>query len=155
MQLLWKHCLLHLALLSYGNGFFLQPQERVSSDFKHFFSHLLTSLRELKRVKGLNFGLRECCGCFGVLSRHSNLLISNTGFQGGTSGQEPAHQLRRFKRLGSDPWVGTIPWKKAWQPTSVFLPGESPWTEEPGGLQSIGSHRVGHDWSDLAHTDQQ
>ena len=25
-----------------------------------------------------------------------------------------------------------------------------PWTEEPGGLQSIGSHRVGHDWSDLA-----
>ena len=27
-----------------------------------------------------------------------------------------------------------------------------PWTEEPGGLQSIGSDRVGHDWSDLAHT---
>ena len=22
----------------------------------------------------------------------------------------------------------------AWQPTPVFLPGESPWTEEPGGL---------------------
>ena len=26
------------------------------------------------------------------------------------------------------------------------------WTEEPGGLQSMGSHRVGHAWSDLAHT---
>ena len=26
------------------------------------------------------------------------------------------------------------------------------WTEEPSRLQSIGSHRVGHDWSDLAHT---
>ena len=25
-----------------------------------------------------------------------------------------------------------------------------PWREDPGGLQSIGSHRVGHDWSDLA-----
>ena len=25
-----------------------------------------------------------------------------------------------------------------------------PWTEVPGGLQSIGSERVGHDWSDLA-----
>ena len=24
------------------------------------------------------------------------------------------------------------------------------WTEEPGGLQSMGSHRVGHDLSDLA-----
>ena len=28
---------------------------------------------------------------------------------------------------------------------SSFLPGESPWTEEPGGLQSKGSQRVGHD----------
>ena len=26
-----------------------------------------------------------------------------------------------------------------------------PWTEEPGGLWSIGSQRVGPDWSDLAH----
>ena len=30
------------------------------------------------------------------------------------------------------------------RPTPVFLPGEAPWTEEPGDLQSIGSHRVGH-----------
>ena len=29
--------------------------------------------------------------------------------------------------------------------TLVFVPGESPWTEEPGGLQSMGSQRVGHD----------
>ena len=29
--------------------------------------------------------------------------------------------------------------------TPVFLPGESPCTEEPGGLQPIGSQRVGHD----------
>ena len=31
-----------------------------------------------------------------------------------------------------EPWVGMIPWRRAWQPTPVFLPGESPWTEEPG-----------------------
>ena len=30
---------------------------------------------------------------------------------------------------------------------SVFLPGESPWTEEPGRLQSTGSQRVGYDWA--------
>ena len=42
------------------------------------------------------------------------------------------------------PWVGKIPWRRAWQPTPIFLPGESPWTEQPGGLQSIGSQRVGH-----------
>ena len=41
-------------------------------------------------------------------------------------------------------WVGKILWR-AWQPTPVFLPGESPWTEEPGGLEFIGSQRVGHD----------
>ena len=29
-----------------------------------------------------------------------------------------------------------------------------PWTEEPGGLQCIGSHRVRHDWSDLARVYQ-
>ena len=34
----------------------------------------------------------------------------------------------------------------AWQPTPVFLPGESPWTEEPGKLQSMGSQTVRHDW---------
>ena len=30
-----------------------------------------------------------------------------------------------------------------------------PWTEKPGDLQSIGSQRVGHDWSDLAHVHMQ
>ena len=45
-------------------------------------------------------------------------------------------------RPGFDPWVGKIPWKRDRLPTSLFVPGESPWTEEPGGLQSIGSQRV-------------
>ena len=31
------------------------------------------------------------------------------------------------------------------QPTPIYLPGETPWTEEPGGLQSMASQRVGHD----------
>ena len=44
------------------------------------------------------------------------------------------------------PWVGKIPWRRAWQPTLVLLPGESPWTEEPEGLQSMGSQRVRHNW---------
>ena len=35
-------------------------------------------------------------------------------------------------------WVEKIPSRRAWQPTPVFLPGESPRTEEPGGLQSMG-----------------
>ena len=27
------------------------------------------------------------------------------------------------------PWVGKIPWRRVRQPTPVFLPGESPWTQ--------------------------
>ena len=38
-------------------------------------------------------------------------------------------------RPGLDPWVGKIPWRRDRLPTPVFLPGEFPWTEEPGGLQ--------------------
>ena len=45
------------------------------------------------------------------------------------------------------PWVGKLPWRRAWQPTPIFLPGESPRTEEPGGLQSMGSQRVRPDWT--------
>ena len=53
----------------------------------------------------------------------------------------------QFRRPGFDTWFGKILWKRAWQPTPVFLPGESSWTEEPGRLQSKGSHRKGHDWA--------
>ena len=48
------------------------------------------------------------------------------------------------RRPGFNPWVGKIPWGRVWQPTPVFLPGESP--EDPGRLQYMGSQRVGHDW---------
>ena len=49
------------------------------------------------------------------------------------------------RRHGFDPWVAKILWRREWKPTLVFVLGESPWTEEPGGLQSMGSQRVGHD----------
>ena len=56
----------------------------------------------------------------------------------GGRGKEPTCQCRRCKRCMFSPWVGKIPWSTAWQLAPVFLPGESPWTEEPDGLQSIG-----------------
>ena len=48
--------------------------------------------------------------------------------------------------------VGKIPWGRAWQPTPIFLPGESPWTAEPHESQSMGSQRMG---SNLATKQQQ
>ena len=51
-----------------------------------------------------------------------------------------------WEDLGSIPGLGKFPWRREWLPTPVFLPGEIPRTEEPGGLQSMGP-RVGHDWA--------
>ena len=82
---------------------------------------------------------------------HSRILCKYTivfhalGFPGGSSGKEPTCQCRRHKRCGFDPWVTKISRRRKWQPTPVLLPGRFPWTEEPGGLQSMGSQRVGHD----------
>ena len=39
---------------------------------------------------------------------------------------------------------------KSMAPDSSTLAWQIPWTEEPGRLPSMGSQRVGHDWSDLA-----
>ena len=52
----------------------------------------------------------------------------------------------RCRRPRFDSQAGKIPWRRKWQPTPVILPGESPWTEEPGSLlHSMGLPRVRHD----------
>ena len=56
---------------------------------------------------------------------HFHFSQQYKGFPGGTSGKEPACQCRRCKRHRFDPWVGKIPWRRKWQPTPVFLIGES------------------------------
>ena len=40
-------------------------------------------------------------------------------------------------------------------PHSSTLAWKIPWAEEPGGLQSMGSHRVGHDWSDSSSSSRE
>ena len=63
-----------------------------------------------------------------LLQGHSIFAVQyllGQGFPDGTSGKEPGCQCRRCKRHGFDPWVGKIPWRRAWQPIPVFLPGES------------------------------
>ena len=63
------------------------------------------------------------------------------GFPGGTSGKEPACQSRRH---WFDPWIRKSPWKGMTTHSSI-LAWKIPWTEEPGGLQSIGWQRVPQD----------
>ena len=62
------------------------------------------------------------------------------GFPGGSDGKEStciAGDLDSISGLGRSPGGG---------PTPVFLPGESPRTEEPDRLQSMGLQSIGHDW---------
>ena len=62
-------------------------------------------------------------------------------------GQELTCQCWRHKKHGFYLYIRKIPWRRARQPTPVFLLGESHWQRS---LQSMGSQRVGYDWSILA-----
>jgi len=66
------------------------------------------------------------------------------GFPGGSTVKNPPANVGDAGDVGPIPG-GKIPWRRKWQPTPVFLPGKIPHTEEPGGRQSMGSQRVGHD----------
>ena len=66
------------------------------------------------------------------------------GLPRGFSGKDPACQCRRCKRCRFDPWVGKIPWRRAWPPTAVFLPRKS---HGQGSLEDCSpwGRRVAHD----------
>ena len=69
--------------------------------------------------------LPVCVFAMKFCSDIQNGPTSRLGFPGSTSCKEPACQCRRCKRLGFNPWVRKIPWRRAEQPIPVFLPGES------------------------------
>ena len=74
-------------------------------------------------------------------------LLSTTlvtwGFTGGSDGKASAHM--RETRVWSLGWED--PLEKEMAPHSSILAWRIPWTEEPGGLQSMGSQRVRHIWA--------
>ena len=71
-------------------------------------------------------------------------------FPGGASGNKEAIcQCRRCNRGRFNPWIGKIPWAKAWQPTPVFLP------REPHGQRSlVGYSPWGHEEPDVTKVTQ-
>ena len=58
--------------------------------------------------------------------------------------------LPAVQKPGFSPWVGKTPWRRAWSPTPVFLPGE--FVDRPGGLQSMELQWIGHDWVSDSHS---
>ena len=83
--------------------------------------------------------------------RYKTVGSVRRGFPGGTNGKEPACQCRKCRRNRFDPWVGKIPPEEGMATRSSILCWRIPCTEEPGGLQSMGSQTVRHDWA-RAHT---
>ena len=84
-----------------------------------------TSLRSHQQCWRLPFSLHLKC-FYGWRNKFEH-------FWGGASGKEPACHCRRHKRLERlefNTWLRKIAWRRAWQPSLVYLPEESPWTEE-------------------------
>ena len=67
------------------------------------------------------------------------------GFARWLSGKDPPASEGDAGGAGLTPWVRKIAWRRKWQIHSGILAWRIPWTEEPDGLQPMGSGRVGHD----------
>ena len=69
------------------------------------------------------------------------MVYTYSGFPGGSVGKESAYNSGEI-------WVGSLGWEdpleKGMGTHSSILSWRIPWTEEPGGLQSMVSKRVGH-----------
>ena len=87
------------------------------SQFQLLFS-LWIMMAPLRAQRHLN-------GTLNLVFSYLYFYIIFIGIPHGTSGKEPTCKFRRHKRHRFDPWVGKISWMRAWQPTPVFLPGES------------------------------
>ena len=82
--------------------------------------------RNIKRGTPCKTGILERTYITGIYIVHTRRMyvcvISDQGLSWWPNGKESACQCRRH---GFDPWVWKIPWRRKWQPTPVFLPGES------------------------------
>ena len=58
--------------------------------------------------------------------------------------KNPPANARRLRGHGFDPWVKKILWRRKWQPTPVFLLGESHGQRSLVGYSPRGLQRVGH-----------
>ena len=116
----------------HGDGTFVQPVSE-TQEKQWWVKRGLSRAHPVGRrvIGGGKLGAREVCrGLAGEL----------------TTPPGPQEQRQRgCKRCGFNPWVGKIPWRRAWQPTPVFLSGEfhgqrslagySPYTEESDAVE--------------------
>ena len=112
----------------------------VSSIIPLLFSWSFTAITTILKVRWLYIFLKswrkpECLN-LSLYAKHC------TGLPWWLAGKESTCQRKRCR---FDPWVEKIPPEKEMATHSSILAWRIPGTEEPGGLQSMGSQRVGHD----------
>ena len=78
-----------------------------------------------------------------TLKKKKDLGILKPGLPQWLSGTESACQCKRHKRQVFNPWIGTIPCRRAWQPTPVFLLGESHGQKSLAGYSPQGHKESG------------
>ena len=123
----------------------------------------LWHLRQYLRHSIKKYMLNECCRgnadisqlepflfsflMIGTSEEHcSTLSTVSQGFPGDTVVKNPPANARRE----SSPWVGKVPWRRWWQPTPAFLPGESHGQRSLAGYCPQGCKEV--DRTEHAHT---
>ena len=91
-----------------------------------------------------------CVHMYHVHTHKIAFYYLSPSFPGGTVGKESACQCKRGKRLEFDPWISKVLWRRKWQPTPVFFPGES-----HGERSLVGNSSWGHrelDMTEHVHT---
>ena len=109
----------------------------------------------------------QCCSLFlqPLIFKHTSLTpspprkpsqaphsVKDTALPGGPSSPSNGSTFlvvalcqRRHKRHRFEPWVRKIPWRRKWQPTPVFLPGESHGQRSLAGYRPWGHKESGQD----------
>ena len=95
------------------------------------------------KKESLKFALHPREQYWGILLQLSGIYMPavkpdyspqvDTGLPGGASGKEAAAKAGDTRDAGSYPWVGKVSWRRSWQPTPVFLPGEAHGQRSPMG----------------------
>ena len=113
--------------------------------------HLQLDGHEFEQALGVGDGQGSlaCCSPWGCKEsdKTKRLNWTESGLPYGSDGKD---SFWNSGDLGSVPGSGTSPGAGNCYHFSI-LAWRIPWTEEAGGPSSIGSQRVGHDWSNLAH----
>ena len=100
---------------------------RVPGSWEQLIKYESSSKRKIRRKKRGNLFVSLVSSVLEKLTIVIKILLITAIFieHLPRCGKESSCQSRKYKRLGFHPWVGKIPWRRKWQPTPVFLPGES------------------------------